>query len=266
MRNVLGRSAAMLVVLGGIAGTGTAGMPEGAVWSQPETVPTAEELFARHVREIGGAEALARLKNKVIVGTMQIPSLKVEGILNIWAVAPDALRMRMEIPGRGTFEFGFDGQNGWQTSLEGKSFALTGPALDAMIEDADFLGEANYTKRYTTLGIPEATTFNERLAYRVPAVTTRGREIQVYFDAQTGLNLGVMLNRRNDEGKEVGVIVRLADYKEFNGVRHPTKVTIKEGEDYEEIRTYTRVRFDVEPAPTIKAPATLLPPPSVGGG
>lgn len=240
---------------------GTDPTPPPPAPSQPADIPAAKELFDRHIREIGGMDALAKLRNREITGITNIPSMKVQGFLSIVSVAPNSLLMKMEVPPRGTFEFGCDGEKAWQTALDGKSYTLVEPELTAMIEDAEFLGEAAYATRYAKLGTPEPASFNDRLAYRVPATTTRGREMSVYFDVETGLNLGISLVRKNEAGEDVSMSVRLRDYKAFDGVKLPTRLILKEGETYEETRTYTRVRFNVQPEPVIKAPEVLLPPP-----
>ena len=90
--------------------------------TQSATLPTPKELLERHVKAIGGREAIVAHSSRRATGTMSIPASGMEGTLEIIQAKPNKSLMRITLPGVGTMEEGFDGTHGWSIN------PVTGPS------------------------------------------------------------------------------------------------------------------------------------------
>src|SRR5687768_8055074 len=131
-------------------------------------LPDAREIINRHIKAIGGREAILAHKSMHATGTLSIPAQSISGPMEIFGAAnPDRVVIKFAIPGIGDIAEGFDGSHGWSLS------PMTGPMLKVGKEltqakfDADFYSELRDPKNYPEVKTVEKTTFAGRPCYKV---------------------------------------------------------------------------------------------------
>ncbi|MFN0133227.1 MAG: hypothetical protein ACKVW3_11975 [Phycisphaerales bacterium] len=219
---------------------------------QPAELPAAEQLFAKHVQAVGGEEAMKAEKNRVARGKIAVMGRSGDGILTTLRIAPNRLYNQVEFPGVATIETWCDGESAWIRDSNGGTRRLTGEPLIEVRRSADFLGEANFRNRYSSLKTQAKTTFADRPAFSVKATTTEGNERTLFFDTERGFLIGYkMPGPTGDPTNERTTI--FSDYKPFGGVSHPTK-TIQKDSRSETTITFTEIEANVVTMQNIDPP------------
>src|SRR5262249_15359964 len=138
-------------------------------------LPDAREIVDRHLKAIGGREAVLAHKSMHATGTLSVPSSGMSGPVAVYRAAPDRVLVQASIASIGEVLDGFDGTHAWSIS------PMTGPTLKSGKEleqtklDADFYSELRDPKKYTMTTI-EKTTFDGRDCYKVRVQRTDGSE------------------------------------------------------------------------------------------
>jgi zinc protease len=194
--------------------------------AQTAALPAASEITARHVKLIGGREALLKLSSIEMRGTMEMPAMGLKAELTAVSAKPNRSANRMSIPGIGEIVTGFDGETAWEVSPMQGPRLLTGKELEATRDDADMTAMSYPASAYKTLETVEIADFDGQKAYKVRAVRASGRESFDFFGVDSGLLLGRSEQRETAMGP-VAMTTVMGDYKEFGGVKFPTRVTQK---------------------------------------
>lgn len=187
-------------------------------------LPTAKDLMANHLKAIGGKEAILKHKSSHAKGKFEMPAQGITGPLEIYQSAPAKMLFKVDIPGVGAVQQGFDGKVGWSINPLSGPAVLEGKPLDEMREGARFHGEANEESNYKSMQTVEKTKFDDKECYKVKAVRKSGREVTLYYDAKTGLLVGNQTKQETPQGA-LDVTTIFSDYKDFGGVKHATKTT-----------------------------------------
>ena len=113
-------------------------------------LPTAREILDRHVKAIGGREAVLSHKSAHATGTFSVPSSGMVGTIETFGASnPDRILVRISIPGLGEMANGFDGSHGWAMTPMTGPMLQQGKELDQTKIDADFYSELRDPKKYT---------------------------------------------------------------------------------------------------------------------
>jgi len=189
------------------------------------SLPTAREIVDRHVREIGGREAVLAQTSTHVIGTVSMPAAGLTGKMESFHAKPNKFLQRMTLPGIGDIEEGFDGKTGWTTSpLTGPSL-FEGKQLDERAFDADFFEELKAPDRYASMTTVEKTMFEERPAYKIRLVKKNGGEDVEFYDVETGLKIGAIATRESPMGSMQGT-TSYTDYKSFGLLRQPSTMKV----------------------------------------
>jgi hypothetical protein len=86
-------------------------------------------------------------------------------------------------------------------------------------------------------------------------VHSSGRELQNCFDKESGLLIGSTVRTASDMG-EIEANVVYEDYRDFEGVKFPTKVTMVAGPQ-QIVTTVTSITHEAIPASTFELPAEI---------
>src|SRR5215212_6627225 len=87
-------------------------------------LPDAREIINRHIKAIGGRDAILARKSMHAVGTLSIPAQGLGGPVEVFhAASPNRTHMKFSVSGIGDIAEGFDGSHGWSVS------PMTGPML-----------------------------------------------------------------------------------------------------------------------------------------
>ena len=221
-----------------------------------EKLPVATEIIDRHVKAIGGREAVLSHSSSHATGTFGVPAAGISGTVEVYAAAkPNRMLMRINIPGLGEVLEGFDGTNAWSLS------PMTGPAvhqgkqLEERRFDSDYYGELKAADRYESMTTLEKTTLDGRPVYKLRLVRKGGGEDIEFYDVETGLKAGSTNTRETPMGTITATTIE-TDYKKFGNMLVPT--TIKQsGMGVEQVMTITAVEFDAVDAKVFDPPAQI---------
>ena len=195
--------------------------------SSAAQLPAARTIIDRHVREIGGREAILAQTSTHAVGTVSMPAAGLTGKLEAFHAKPDKFVQRMSLPGIGDMEEGFDGTVGWSLSPLTGPTLLDGKQLEQRRFDADFYEDLKSGDRYTSITTVEKTTFEGRPAYRIRLVKKAGDEDIEFYDTETGLKIGAVSTRDSPMGPMQSTTT-WSDYRKFGNLLQPatTKVSV----------------------------------------
>lgn len=219
-------------------------------------LPDAREIINRHIKAIGGREAVLGHKSLHAKGTLAIPASGINGPIELFSAAnPDRMVVKTSVPGIGEIIEGFDGSHAWSLS------PLTGPMLKVGKElsqtklDADFYGELRDPKKYPSVKTLEKTTFDGRPCYKVAVTRIDGSEDVDYYDVASGLKAGSVNTRESPMGT-LTMTSTETDYKKFGNLLHATKVTQKVM-GVEQVITLVSLEYDKVNASAFTPPAEI---------
>jgi hypothetical protein len=208
-----------------IAGAPAAdGQGQRATTASPQataTLPSGREVIDRHLKAIGGREALLAQTSTHATGTVSLTAAGITGTLEAYHAKPNKFLQRINLPGIGDIEEGFDGKVGWSLSPLTGPTLLDGKLLEERAFDAEFYEDLKPADRYQSITTMEKTTFAERPAYKVRLVKRDGNEDFEYYDTETGLKLGIVTKRESPMGP-VEITALVSDYKKFGPLLQPT--------------------------------------------
>jgi hypothetical protein len=219
-------------------------------------LPAAREIINRHIKAIGGREAILARKSMHAVGMLSIPAQGLGGPIEVWqAAAPNRTQMKLSVSGIGDVAEGFDGSHGWSLN------PMTGPMLKVGKEltqaklDADFFIDLRDPKSYVEVKTVEKTTFDGRPCYKVSLKRVDGVADFDFYDVATGLRAGSILTRDT----QMGVITTTSiegDYKKIGQLMQAMSVK-QQVMGVEQKITFTMVEYDNVPASAFEPPAAI---------
>lgn len=221
---------------------------------ETEVLPSAEEIVARYIKALGGAEAILKHTARTDKGTMTMGAMT--GAMTVYSAAPNK-RVGIFITEQvGTINQGYNGEKGWEIGPQG-SRVLEGEALADRARTSDFYQQLNLLKTHE-VRVVGADNFDGKSAYRLAVrhkEVKEGPEQIMIFDALSGLLVGRITERQTAAGP-VKLETTISDYKEFGGVLTPTKVvTVVMGQ--EQVMTIDSVEFDNVPPEAFNLPESL---------
>ncbi len=221
-------------------------------------LPDAREIINRHIKAIGGREAILAHKSMHATGTLAVPASGISGPMEIFgATNPDRVLVKTTVTGIGDITEGFDGSHAWSMS------PMTGPMLKVGKEltqtklDADFYSELRDPTKYPAVKTIEKTTFDGRPCYKVSVKRIDGIEDFDFYDVATGLRAGSINTRESPMGTLTMTSIE-GEYKKFGKLSQATTVT-QQVMGVEQKITLSTVEYDhvepsaFEPPPAIKA-------------
>lgn len=219
-------------------------------------LPDAREIINRHIKAIGGREAILAHKSMHAVGMLSVPAQGLGGPVEIFhAAEPNRMRMKFTVSGIGDIAEGFDGSHGWSMS------PMTGPMLKVGKEltqaklDSDFYSDLRDPKTYLEVKTVEKTTFDGRPCYKVSLKRIDGVADFDFYDVATGLRAGSINTRET----QMGVITMTSiegDYKKSGKLMQAMSVT-QQVMGIEQKITLTMVEYDNVPASAFEPPAPI---------
>lgn len=217
-------------------------------------LPTGREVIDRYVEAIGGKAAVMKHTSTKVTGTFSVPSQGLNGTMEILTAAPDRFLLRVTLPGVGEIANGFDGTVGWMMDPMMGPMLLQGASLAEMKADADYFAALHEDASVKSLQTVERTVFESTPAYKVRVERASGGEDFEFYDVASGLLVG-STGRRTLPMGTFDVANVLSDYKEFGGLRLPTR-SRQRMMGIEQVMTIGAVEFDA-----VNAAAFALPPP-----
>lgn len=198
--------------------------PAEAVKPAPtDALPSARSIIDRHVKGVGGREAILSHSSTRATGTFSVTSAGMNGTIEVFAAKPDKNVVKIKIGGVGEIVEGFDGTRGWTVSAMTGPMLLEGKQLEEKRFDADYYADLHEDGRFVSMTTVEQTEFDGRPCYKVKLVRRNGGEDFEFYDVKTGLKAGRIATRETPMGTMTGTSVE-TDYRKFGNLLIPTTV------------------------------------------
>lgn len=220
------------LTLGVIVLAGSAGL----AWAEPETKapdksaekagqfdPKAVEIIENFITKVGGRDLISSIESVHMTGTMSIPSAGITGTMEIKNKTPGKMVMVMDLPGFGKTETGYDGTVGWSSDPLNGPRLLTDEEVASMDDQTDPAASLKYKENNSVIALVGETDFKGQKTNKIRLVGTDGRESFEYYSVESGLLVGSEGVAPSPMG-EINVVSTLENYKEFGGMKMPTKM------------------------------------------
>lgn len=193
-----------------------------AAASTTATLPSARSVIDAYVQAIGGRAAVMARKSVRSTATLEVPAAGLKADIESSSMAPNKLIVKTTMPGLGELMQGYDGTTAWAIDPMQGARVLTGPELEQMKAQADFVAELRDPAGYTSMDVVADTTFETRPAYKLRLVRKSGEEVREYYDKESKLLLGTQTTVQTGMGPVEATTIR-QDYKQVGGLLVPTK-------------------------------------------
>lgn len=219
-------------------------------------LPDARELINRHIKAIGGREAILSHTSMHATGTLLVPSSNLNGDMEIFVAAnPNRQYVKTTVKDIGEIAEGFDGSHAWSVTPMTGPMLKVGKDLQQAKLDADFYGDLRDPKIYLEVKTVERTTFDGRPCYKVSLKRIDGAEDIDFYDVATGLRAGSIHTRETVMGT-MTVSTTETGYKKFGNMNVPTTLT-QQVMGVEQKITLLTLEFDKVPASALEPPAAI---------
>jgi outer membrane lipoprotein-sorting protein len=208
--------AVAVVALGQQKPADQAAKPPAAVPAAP--MPTVDQVLDKYVQALGGKPAIERITSTVSKGTFEIPAFGANGPVEISAKAPNKSVLKLDVPGFGVVQEGFNGTVAWSQEPTSGLREKTGAELAATKLDEDFYRPIKLKELYPKITVKGKEKVGEKDAYVLEATPAEGSPETWYFDAASGLLVRMDVERDTPQGK-MAIQIFQEDYKDVNGVK-----------------------------------------------
>jgi len=219
-------------------------------------LPDAREIINRHIKAIGGREAVLSHKSMHATATLSVPASGMTGAMEIFAAAnPNRLFVKTTVKDIGDIMEGFDGSHAWSVTPMTGPMLKVGKDLQQTKLDADFYSDLRDPKTFPEVKTVEKTTFDGRACYKVSLKRIDGVEDFDYYDVATGLRAGSVHTRETVMGTMTTSTTETG-YKKFGNMSQATMLT-QQVMGIEQKVTMLTLEFDQVPASALEPPAAI---------
>ncbi len=219
---------------------------------QPDSMPSADELFQRHLAAVGGREKLLEIRAQHVEGTVRQIGGDYFALLSVTNIAndeaPHRVRVVIEPIGQPTIKTLFDGQFGWVELGEGTYDIIVGPRLQNLARDADYLMLPQFEEAFPQRETSDKVEFEGRPMFRAEVTNRYGMTERHWFDAESGLLTITESAQAVAGGSFRPITVIYREYRDFgNGIKYPRlieQITIEQPEEGEPIQIVMRLTYD----------------------
>jgi len=175
------------------------------------------------IEALGGKEAISKNTTVTQSGTMSIPSMGLEGTIEMYIESPKRLRLIIDIPMMGKTVQGLNDGVVWSTD------AMSGPRIFSAEESEDLIKQADigyllrFRENYTTIEYVGEVEFDGQAAHKLRLVDQKGKESIEYYSVEKAFQIGSETTADTAMGK-INAITKLQDYKELGGVMQVTRI------------------------------------------
>ena len=188
-----------------------------------DAMPTVDQILDKYVQALGGKTAIEKITNRASKGSFELPTFGASGSAELWEKAPNKTALKLDIPGFGIVQQGFDGTVAWSQDPQSGLREKTGAELAGEKLDAEFYKPLKLKQLYPKITVKGKEKLGEKDAYVLQATTADGSTETWYFDAASGLMARTDIERETPQGK-MAIQVFLEDYKDVDGMKVPHTV------------------------------------------
>jgi hypothetical protein len=217
---------ACLAVMLGVAALGPTvmGCAPGAPTGEPTGEPTAEDLVARHLEALGGAEQLEAIETLSMSGRAK--ARPGQEALVTREVRPPG-RIRTEFSHQGvTAVFACDGTDCWYVDPMAGVFdaePMLPEEAKRAIDSADVLGIIDFQAKGHSAELLGTETIDGRETFKLRVTSAREAEYVTYLDAESAL-LVREVTTRTIRGRTVELVTDFADFRPVDGIVFPHSI------------------------------------------
>ena len=188
---------------------------------QPETKPTVDAIVAKYIAAVGGEARLAKITSRQITSTRIEPDGKTTEPETKWFKGDKYYGETLY--GKTVVSEGYDGTKGWKAGNKA-AIRMKPDEAQQLRREAQLFSPANIKAIYPKMEYRFTDRIDGREVYLVTASDDNGNRERLYFDAQTGFLVRRSAATQTVLGNYV-YQVDYADYKMFQGVMVPTKIS-----------------------------------------
>ncbi|MGA7378568.1 MAG: c-type cytochrome [Candidatus Sulfotelmatobacter sp.] len=184
--------------------------------------PSADELFEKYLKAVGGAAAVDKVTSRVMKGTITFGDSNVP--IEIYSKAPDERASVTHMP-HGESMTAFNGHEGWLGMPGHPVREMHGPDIDGASMDADLHFPAHLTEMFSKVEMRGTEKVGDHEAYLVVGERAGKTPLQLYFDKESGLLVRLVRFGETPLGR-LPTQIDYVDYKETGGVKIPLRWTL----------------------------------------
>ena len=176
-------------------------------------------LFARHLKALGGEEALRKQTVRSLKGELELavmPGVTVK--FASLAKAPDKLLQAVDIPNSGAIVVGTDGPAAWLSLPGGIVQDITGDQLKDLVRQADYWRAIEPARGLVKLVLKGSERVGEAECDVVEGTTLEGKTEKLFFAKATGLLARWDHEAYTDAGMQTAQDL-FEDYREVAGIK-----------------------------------------------
>jgi hypothetical protein len=192
-----------------------------------QQLPPAAEVVGKYLQAIGGRAAAERFSARHVTAEMSMPSMGMTMTMESWTARPNRSFSKMEMSGM-SITSGYDGTTAWMNSPMSGPKILDGAEYKQAMDNANFDNNVDFAKVFPTMETVGERTVDGHACWNVRMVSANGTEVQNCFDKESGLLVGSISHQHTQMG-EMTVEAVVGDYKDFDGLKMPTRMTMTMG-------------------------------------
>ncbi|MFY9310605.1 MAG: pitrilysin family protein [Bacteroidia bacterium] len=183
---------------------------------------TPKTIIDAYIKAIGGKKAIMEVKDVTTKMNAKVQGAELSIVTQ--QKAPNKYAMSVTMGKIVVQKEAYDGVKGRQSSAQGKS-ELTGEGLDQIKSQAVMFIEMQYEKLGYKLNLAGVENIEGKDAYKLEIKSPKGQKMTEYYDVSSGLKIRKMETADTEMGPLVQ-ITDIVDYKEVNGVKFPSVLSI----------------------------------------
>ena len=206
-------------------------------------LPTGETLMDDYTEAIGGKKAIEKFRTRRSEGTFEMKAVGLSGTLELVQAEPDKMLIKIDLPGIGKIENGFDGETAWENSIATGARVLEGEEKNQLARRALFAADSQWRKVYETATTRGEDKIGDRAVWVVELKPIGSDKPQTnFFDKETKLLLKIKMTAVSPMG-DIAVESDFSDYREVDGIKMPF-VTQQTVLGQTQTMTFTRIVHD----------------------
>jgi photosynthetic reaction center cytochrome c subunit len=190
----------------------------------PANAPATSFILAKYTAAVGTADAVAKFSSSGEKGTLEIPSEKFHGAVEIDRMAPNMILTILETP-EGPLRQGYDGKVAWEKNPQRRVRDLTGPDLADVRIWAPIFSALDIEKAYVHLRLAGTEKMGGEDAWKVLAFPDSGPPDQYFFGKESGLLLRVQVTTATALG-DLPSQANFEDYRAVAGAQIPFRIRV----------------------------------------
>ncbi|WP_196885929.1 insulinase family protein [Aureivirga sp. CE67] len=205
---------------------------------------TAESVINNYVDAIGGKEKLMAVKTLSQKGKVKAEGAPFEIQATQKMAYPNKEYMELEAPGMGTLmKSVFNGEKGYMMQ-QGMKIDMTPDVLAQKKESKSMFPVMYLTEEGKDLSLDGIIPFNGSKAYKMVVTDKDGKKAEMLFDVNSGF-LVQTSSTQEAMGQKITTTISFSDYKDFDGVKIPTKMGMISGPQKLSFE-YTEIKLNEE--------------------